>query len=247
MKVVFLDIDGVCNCNSTRVTTSDGWCFVEDELIARVKKIVDATGAKIVLSSTWRDCWHPEDERANEISFIELREKFREFGMEFYDKTGEWHKHRGQEIQEYLDAHKDIESFVIIDDWPDMLHLVNRLVHTRAATGITDEDVENAIWILNRPFNGSREPVYLNDLCRTFGDCFIEYRTNYPKSIENELSDKEKEYGMAFGWCEYKDGVLISGDSDNYYLDDVIEKYEVHPLSGDLTVWIWSGWSTDEE
>ena len=63
---------------------------MDDFLVARVRKIVNATGALIVLSSTWRDEWNVEDESRNGSDFNELRAKFREFGMDFYDRTGAW-------------------------------------------------------------------------------------------------------------------------------------------------------------
>ena len=46
MKVIFLDFDGV-------ITIPPKW-FFQANLIKNVKKIVDKTGAKIVVSSSWR-------------------------------------------------------------------------------------------------------------------------------------------------------------------------------------------------
>ena len=58
MKVIFLDIDGVLNCGTTTELTKTGDRFVENKFIERLKKIVDETGAKVVLSSDWRyDTW----------------------------------------------------------------------------------------------------------------------------------------------------------------------------------------------
>ncbi len=46
MKVIFLDFDGV-------ITIPPKW-YLQADLIKNVKKIVDVTGAKIVVSSSWR-------------------------------------------------------------------------------------------------------------------------------------------------------------------------------------------------
>ena len=46
MKVIFLDFDGV-------ITLPPKW-HLESDKIKLVKKIVDETGAKIVVSSSWR-------------------------------------------------------------------------------------------------------------------------------------------------------------------------------------------------
>ena len=149
MKVIFLDVDGVLNNRHTRTRTGEGWCFVDDFLVARVCKIVDATGAVIVLSSTWRDEWNVEDESRNGSDFNELRAKFREFGMDFYDRTGAWQmRGRGWEILDWLERHESVESFVILDDWNDMGPVRDHLILTNPSLGLTDEQVQEAIEIL---------------------------------------------------------------------------------------------------
>ena len=148
-RVIFLDIDGVLNNRHTRTRTGEGWCFVDDFLVARIREIVDATGAVIVLSSTWRDEWNTEDESRNGSDFNELRAKFREFGMNFYDRTGAWQtRGRGWEILAWLEEHEAVESFVILDDWDDMGPLRNHLIWTNPSLGLTEDQVQEAIEIL---------------------------------------------------------------------------------------------------
>ena len=53
MKVIFLDIDGVLNCDRTPNPRKFPY-VVDRKLLARFKRIVKRTGAKVVLSSTWR-------------------------------------------------------------------------------------------------------------------------------------------------------------------------------------------------
>ncbi len=114
-----------------------------------MRKIVDATGAVIVLSSTWRDEWNIKDESLNGSDFNELRAKFNEFGMDFFSRTGEWQKRgRGWEIMDWLERHEAIESFVILDDWNDMEPVRNHLVLINPSLGLTEEDVQEAIKIL---------------------------------------------------------------------------------------------------
>ena len=149
MKVIFLDVDGVLNNRHTRTRTGEGWCFVDDFLVARVRKIVDATGAVIVLSSTWRDEWNIEDESLNGPDFNELCAKFNEFGMDFFSRTGAWKmRGRGWEIMDWLERHEAIESFVILDDWNDMGPVRDHLILTNPSLGLTEEDVQEAIKIL---------------------------------------------------------------------------------------------------
>ena len=98
----------------------------------------------MVLSSTWREGWHQEDESKNDISFIELRNKFNEFGIEIFDRTGEHRLDRWRAIKEYMERPREdpIEHYVIIDDWDDMGEYISHLVWTNPSTGLTDEDVE---------------------------------------------------------------------------------------------------------
>jgi len=150
MKAVLCDVDGVLNNRHTRTRTSDGWCFVDDDLVARLKRLLDLSGAQLILSSTWREGWNQEDESKNDISFTELRNKFNEFGIEIFDRTGEMLPHRWQSIKEYMERPREdpIEHYVIIDDWDDMGEYIDHLVWTNPSTGLTDEDVEEALRIL---------------------------------------------------------------------------------------------------
>lgn len=65
----------------------------------------------------------------------------------------------------------------------------------------------------------------------------IEYRCNGPKRFGGD---------MLFGHCYWNGEQLISGDGDNYYLDDEIEKFEMRE-SGEMTVWIEVEWSGDND
>ena len=48
-KIIFLDFDGV-------ITTLKSKWTIDNEKVKLVKQICDATGAKIVISSSWRRC-----------------------------------------------------------------------------------------------------------------------------------------------------------------------------------------------
>src|SRR3954454_22452465 len=53
MKIVFLDIDGVLTCDQTPNPRKFPY-VVDRKLLARLKKLLERTGAKVVLTSTWR-------------------------------------------------------------------------------------------------------------------------------------------------------------------------------------------------
>ena len=54
MKVIFLDIDGVLNCKKTRPTHANSHTWSISVCLVRFKRLLEKTGAKVVLSSTWR-------------------------------------------------------------------------------------------------------------------------------------------------------------------------------------------------
>ena len=94
MKIVFLDIDGVLNNEKTIITTSTGYDFIEDYKIQILKYLLNKTKAKVVLSSTWR---LERDNPQRNQDFCELRDKLKEYGIEFYDYTPTLLRGRRQE------------------------------------------------------------------------------------------------------------------------------------------------------
>ena len=70
---------------------------------------------------------------------------------------------------------------------------------------------------------------------------FIQKRTFYPASLEEELSPEEKEYGMMMGYCKWDGIQLISLDGDNYSSNETIVKY-VWDNENSLIYWIESEW-----
>lgn len=110
MKIIFLDIDGVLNSDeyfdkikNLKINTIENQ--VDVEKIKLLKQAVDATGAKIVLSSSWR-----YTRNANNLRALLLN-----YGI-FADTTPFLNNERGKEIKKFLTEHKDVEDYVILDD-----------------------------------------------------------------------------------------------------------------------------------
>jgi histidinol phosphatase-like enzyme len=53
MKVIFLDIDGVLNCDKTPNPRNLPY-IVDKKLLARLCELLQRTKAKVVLTSSWR-------------------------------------------------------------------------------------------------------------------------------------------------------------------------------------------------
>lgn len=138
MKILFLDIDGVLNSHQSMTFwykhrdmnkwqnelygewkgTLAQYLALDFDPIALsnleelLKRVPDL---KIVVSSTWR----------LGRSIDELREiflPFRTISRAIISKTGrDYDRIRGNEIQEWLDKHPEIEKYAIVDDDSDML------------------------------------------------------------------------------------------------------------------------------
>lgn len=147
MKIVFLDIDGVLIHHGSIPKHTPR--KADPECVARLNKITDATGAKIVISSTWR-------------TMDDIEKTLDRWGItaEIWGKTPSGYDPgrislgvtRGNEINTWLVESKfKIDSFVILDDDNDMEPLSGHLVQTSFKSGLTDEHVELAIRKLRGP------------------------------------------------------------------------------------------------
>lgn len=155
MKLIFLDIDGVLNYGGCKARSATGCLGIEDEKVALLKQIVDRTGAKIVLSSTWKTEWFrteyiedlPKDGRY-------MVKQLAKQGIHILAKTedSEWSR-RGRGILDFINHFpQDVESFVILDDESfdfEFEGIDDKFVHTSFADGLLPEHVERAVSILN--------------------------------------------------------------------------------------------------
>ncbi len=158
MKVIFLDIDGVLNiyCQDR----DKFGCTFHDHLVDNLESIIEKTGAKIVISSSWRldgkdammEMWKSRNLPGEVIDITPNLS----YGAGLNTGTP-----RGKEIQEWLDNHPDVTNYVIIDDDVDMLpEQLSNFVVTAGNTdhedcvdlgyGLTKKCAELAISILNK-------------------------------------------------------------------------------------------------
>ncbi len=151
MNVVFLDIDGVLVSE---------WCFWRMQLnhvtdrvlfdhraLKALKGLVERTGAKVVITSSWR----PRKNERPTRPFMDLQTMLAHNLTPVYDVTpvleSDRIADRSDEIAAWLTEHPDVESFAVLDD-NDRFHHVpairERWVEVNARTGLTAEDCEKA-------------------------------------------------------------------------------------------------------
>ena len=154
MKVIFLDIDGVLATRSsisawharmTKLVQTGNNDEIEAEIAQRKSpggnageldsacvglflRLLDITKANVVISSSWR-----YDKRNDKI-WQDL------FGDKYIGKTRrDLDSGRGDEIQELLDKHPEVDKFVILDDEScDMGNRIKFMVETEMIGGFTD-------------------------------------------------------------------------------------------------------------
>lgn len=163
MKVIFLDIDGV-------LKQEDYDAEFQDECFARLKRIVDATGAIIILSSSWRiSYWDFVEKgyRTDSQSILDLYNHFEKYGLKVSGRTDYTERSgpesRPYEIRKWLADKRDVESFCIIDDddfymwkWLSQFVVITRVrkeserSYPEWECTLSDADADKAIEILNR-------------------------------------------------------------------------------------------------
>lgn len=157
MKVIFLDFDGVlCNRESinagykARTAPGQDPYRAHPDCVAALNRIIEQTGAVIVVSSTWRKCKNPRATMAETLKRWNVNGTVIDVTPELCGAEYNY-KRRGSEIQLWLDTytrHK-IESFVILDDDADMGNLGHHLVRCDMGVGLTVADADKAIVMLN--------------------------------------------------------------------------------------------------
>jgi hypothetical protein len=164
MKVIFLDFDGVLNLIPQGHDYYGG--IFHPEFVKNLERIIDETGAKLVISSSWR---HGGLER------MKMMWEHRSYPGEIIGITPDlrWRTHpdkletnekeyvRGDEIESWLNLHPDVTNYVILDDDDDMLQS-QRINFVRTSDNINHPDCidigygltnicsNDAIRILNR-------------------------------------------------------------------------------------------------
>lgn len=171
MKIIFLDFDGVlCNPESISVGYKARTAPEQDPYgphaacVAALNRIIEQTGAMIVVSSTWR--------RGSKTPRAAMAETLKRWGvngtvidvtpcLESRERELYVGATRGTEIARWLQTYRrhTVESFVIIDDDSDMGELKHRFVQTNFVAGLTEADADRVIAMLNAPLPSTDSPV----------------------------------------------------------------------------------------
>ena len=111
---VFLDVDGVLNCHSTkdRIPGRPKMIGIDSSKVEILKEIVKAVNGEIILISTWKINWlDPADPDGRYLD-----RKLEEYGLKIIAATEDSQTDRGTGIRNYLDAHPEYRQILILDD-----------------------------------------------------------------------------------------------------------------------------------
>lgn len=149
MKILFLDVDGVLNCAdyfNTRKTPRDlRPRDIDPERVLILHRILEATGAKVVVSSSWR---------FGEESLKDVYESVSPHETIGTTPKHARHEDRHAEIQEWIDLHGaalNITRYAILDDdaCAGFGHGENFFKTEWYGNGLTDEVAAKVIAHLN--------------------------------------------------------------------------------------------------
>ncbi len=137
-KVLFLDADGVLNCQTT-MQRHRGAIGIDPYMAFMVGKILLDTGADMVISSSWRHTQDGIDEIERQVAkSVGITPSINATGEYKYSRAELCE--RGQEIKAWLDAHPEYSRYAILDDENDMLpEQQEHFFKTSWMTGITEE------------------------------------------------------------------------------------------------------------
>ena len=161
MKLLFLDVDGVLNYDMCGVKIGSYYGVVPEK-VKLLKQIIDATGAKIVLSSSWRrdiNIGAPLENQTSPFA-VELIAKLEAEGLHIYDMTsveGKEHLRKTQIeelIHEYRRCGQPVSHWAVLDDYMfdgyDDPDFEPHVVYTNFyGSGLTEKEAAEAIAILN--------------------------------------------------------------------------------------------------
>ena len=184
MKVIFLDIDGVLNTGDTfdridqeNMKNGTSKIYIDEFRVEHLSKIVEQTGAKIVLSSSLRRRFQKVDDKvvpSTDYFAVDFINILSEYNLFLYDvipvirDINDREVNRQEEIKKWLSQNEEVENFLILDDETTQLMdfvdtnliilnnlPVGEMVRDMSdCIGLCEEHIEQAVNILNnRRFN----------------------------------------------------------------------------------------------
>lgn len=161
MDIVFLDIDGVLNCSTTKERVTPSVVGIDDRL---VKNLADFIGhlkdPKIVLVSSWKIDWFPDEYLCSPAAKY-MNAALAKHGLKIWTATSGSTFDRGKGIHEFVDYHKkNIDSWIVIDDsiFEDYdEEILHHLCQTNYHDGFDEDSIVRALKIIQNDSSATLE------------------------------------------------------------------------------------------
>ena len=141
MKYIFLDIDGVLNAPGDK-NLIEG--IIDNYKLELLKKLINKTNSKVIIISSRRMYKEDRDLLLKVLDDIYYDLSFISYKINF--------KYRKDEINLFL-SNNQCDSYVILDDidsnYTKDSKMVNHFIHINGMYGITIDDYNKALEILN--------------------------------------------------------------------------------------------------
>ena len=247
-KVIFLDIDGVLNterqhdhCVEAGLAYADNFGYAFDPVaVANLKRIVDETGADIVISSSWKfwglstmqKLWANRELTGTLIDVTPNNvsdEMLLSVDLDLMDLPAG----KGSEIKEWLETKgQQVTHYAILDDLPDMLpEQQSHFVQTDPRIGITEDNANRVISILtgevpkekrarSRNQQGNKMPTKKRIV--VLGDI-------HGNTVWKDIIAKEQPYQVIFLGDYVSTHENVSDDEQVENLKDILRYKDEHP------------------
>lgn len=146
MKLLFLDIDGVLisgkHMDQLQDDGQSSWKVFDPECVDAFNELVQLTGAKVVVSSTWRYHYETVEELAQALKDRGVKADIVAFTPRIYGPDA-FSKNREDEILEFLQSCTPFfgVQWLAVDDHKFMKIKQDHVVQTTFNEGLTKKDV----------------------------------------------------------------------------------------------------------
>ena len=114
MKVIFFEVDGVLNYPDSDAKAPSGRMGIAESCVKALKKLVQESGARLVLIGDWRKDWDFDDSKCTKDG-IYLNKKLDRRGLHILDKTKEDLPDE-ETVAEWIHRHPNVtESCILLD------------------------------------------------------------------------------------------------------------------------------------
>jgi hypothetical protein len=148
VRVLFLDIDGVLNRGGFSATAESS--SLDPALVARLNVVLAATGAKLVLSSSWRYLILGGAMNLAGFDYLLRTHGVAKGCLVGHTRADEELTGRGAQILRWIEEHGPVEAWAVVDDVEiaDLGGERWRFVHTDPRAGLLGVDADSIIGIL---------------------------------------------------------------------------------------------------